>query len=145
VLVKGINQPVRRLLWVVIITVLIGLAACATPAPVPPPMPAPVPGRNLTIELVAQNLSFNMSTITVPESAGVKINFKNRDAFVAHNMAVYRNLAGGQTEPIFVGRTIVGPGAIVYEFTSPAASGSYFFECDVHPQYMNGTFVVTIP
>ena len=142
----GINQPYIRLeLLLMIVAALIGLAACAAPALTPRPTPGPVPGRNVTIDLVAQNLTFNMSTITVLESASVKIDFKNKDDLVAHNLAVYRNLAGGQAEPIFVGDTITGPGATVYEFTAPMSSGSYFFECDVHPQYMNGAFVVTVP
>ena len=115
-------------------------------SPVPPPVPVstPTPGPNVTIDLVAQSLSFNMSTITVPAGASVTVNFNNKDS-VSHNFAVYQNLAGGQTKPIFVGSIITGPGSAVYIFTAPAAAGSYFFECDVHPQSMNGTFVVTVP
>lgn len=60
-----------------------------------------------------------------------------------HNFSVYQTLAGGQTKPIFIGNTIVGPANATYHFVAPTGAGTYFFECDVHPSVMNGTFVIT--
>ena len=153
-------RPISRRLriWLISLALVVtaGLAACnsapaATPTPPPPPSTAPAsvpastpaPAASAVIDLVAQNLSFNMSTITVPAGAAVTVNFSNKDS-VNHNFAVYQNLPGSQVNPVFVGPTIA-PGNTVYKFTAPAAAGNYFFECDVHPQNMNGTFIVTIP
>jgi len=140
------------------------LASCSTPTTTPTPTATPEPtttatpvttstptstptptgtGQSITINLVAHNIAFNMSTITVPAGASVTVNFDNQDSGISHNFAVYQNLSGGATKPIFVGQVIIGPSQITYHFTSPAASGSYFFECDVHPNIMNGTFIVT--
>lgn len=151
----------KQLFYIALGTMLIGLSACGSPSdarvppsepipappvsdPTPVPTPAPASDNVTTIDLVAKNLSFNMSTITVPAGAGVTINFTNKDS-VTHNFAVYENLAGGQTKPIFIGSNVASQGSTVYRFTTPAIDGSYFFECDIHPQFMNGPFVVTSP
>ena len=151
----------KQLFYGALVGMLIVLSACGSqtaprvpppePIPAPPvsnstpaPVPAPAPGSGVTIDLVAQNLSFNTGTITVPAGANVTINFQNKDS-VIHNFALYQNLAAGQTKPIFIGSNVASQGSTVYQFTTPAADGSYVFECDVHPQFMNGTFVVKIP
>lgn len=99
--------------------------------------------QSVTINLVAKNISFDMKEITVPAGAVVTVIFKNEDTGVTHNFAVYQNLAGGQTKSVFVGDIITGPNTITYHFSAPAAGNSYFFECDLHPTMMNGTFTVT--
>jgi plastocyanin len=72
----------------------------------------------------------------------VTINFNNKDSGVPHNISVYQTVTGGQTKAIFIGKTISGPATIVYNFTAPTTAGTYFFQCDVHPQ-MNGAFVLS--
>jgi plastocyanin len=106
------------------------------------PTPA-ASGQDVTIDLTAQNMAFDKSTITVPAGASVTVNFNNKDGGIPHNFSVYQNVSGGQTKPVFVGNIITGPSTTVYKFTAPAAPGNYFFECDVHPQIMTGIFVVT--
>ncbi len=97
-------------------------------------------GNPVTINLVAQGMAFNMSTITVPAGATVTINFNNKDT-VPHNFALYNNSSA--TPPaIFQGTTITGT-SITYTFTAPTTPGTYFFRCDVHPTLMTGSFVVT--
>ena len=44
---------------------------------------------------------------------------------------------------IFVGDYITGLKTITYTFTVPSKPGNYFFRCDIHPELMTGTFVVT--
>jgi hypothetical protein len=100
------------------------------------------PGGFVTISLTAQNMSFDKSSISVPSGASVTVNFNNKDTGVPHNFAVYQTLAGGQTKAIYVGDTITGQRTITYKFVAPAGPGNYFFECDVHPLQMNGTFVI---
>lgn len=96
---------------------------------------------NVTIDLVAKNIAFNMSTITVPAGANVTINFDNQDSGIPHNFAVYTDSSA--STKIFAGEIITGPKTTTYTFKAPSSPGNYFFRCDVHPTQMTGTFVVS--
>jgi plastocyanin len=96
--------------------------------------------NNVTIDVVANGMAFNTSTITVPAGANVIINFNNMDAGVPHNVAFYENQDAKKA--IFVGDVINGPKMITYNFVAPATPGTYFFRCDVHPRSMVGDFIV---
>ncbi len=144
--------PWRVLLILGVLGLIGALAACSSSATkttqttIPlgsttPPVTTTAP-NTVTIDLVAQNMAFNMKTITVTAGATVVVNFNNKDTGTAHNFAVYQNQSGGGTKAVLVGETITGPKTTTYTFTAPAAGGSYFFECDVHPSQMNGTFIV---
>ena len=114
-----------------------------SPAPSPTTMPGPAPtgGANaVTIDLTAQNFSFNMSTITVPAGAEVTVNFENADQGVPHNFSVYTDASANT--PIFMGNIITGPSTATYHFTAPAEPGTYHFQCDPHAPVMNGDFIV---
>jgi cytochrome c oxidase subunit II len=102
--------------------------------------PTPAPGVHVMVDLMAQNIMFDKSTITVPAGAEVMINFDNKDAGVPHNFALYTDSSA--TTLIFRGNIITGPKTITYTFTAPATPGNYFFRCDVHPTMMTGTLVV---
>lgn len=93
-----------------------------------------------TINLTAQNIAFDKSTITVPAGASVTINFTNKDTGIQHNFALYTDSSAYTL--IFRGDTITGPATTTYTFTAPSTPGNYFFRCDVHPTMMTGTFVV---
>jgi len=115
---------------------------------------APVPAAvstggtpTVTIELIAAKMAYDLSVITVPAGAAVVVHFHNQEdpgssqvTGIAHNFAVYDSPAA-QTK-IFSGAIITGGQDITYRFTAPAAPGSYFFRCDVHPSVMKGTFIV---
>ena len=98
-------------------------------------------GPAVTVDLVAHNIAFDKSTISVPACADVTVNFKNEDTGIPHNFAVYDSSAA--TTKIFSGQIITGPSSIVYHFTAPCTPGDYYFRCDVHPSIMYGKFVVT--
>jgi plastocyanin len=100
-----------------------------------PPSP-----KNIVINLIAKNIAFNTSTITVPAGSNVTIKFDNQDSRTPHNFAVYDTEAAQQT--IFQGKIITGPAKIVYNFIAPDKPGTYFFRCDVHPTIMKGQFIV---
>jgi len=103
-------------------------------------------GGSTTINLTAQNLLFNMSTITVPHGATITVNFQNNDSGIQHNFAIYQSgsaSSGTATGPIFVGQLITGVSSVTYTFTAPSTPGTYFFRCDVHPTMMTGSFIVT--
>ena len=108
-----------------------------------PPVSATPGAPVVTISLAALNLGFDKNTISIPAGANVTLNFNNKDSGIPHNVAVYQKMADGQVKPIFIGDTINGPSTIVYHFVAPAVQGSYLFQCDVHPQLMVGTFVIT--
>jgi len=96
-------------------------------------------GNATVIDLTAHNIAFNKSTITVPAGANVTVDFTNEDDGVPHNFAVYdSNL---RSNSIFVGEIITGPAETNYTFTAPDETGTYYFQCDVHPS-MNGQFIV---
>ena len=100
----------------------------------------PTPGVHVMIDLTAQNIAFDKTTITVPAGAEVMVNLDNRDVGVRHNFAVYTDASA--TKSIFVGEAIAGPKTITYTFAAPVTAGSYFFRCDIHATGMTGTFVV---
>ncbi|MCM2466566.1 hypothetical protein DIC75_09660 [Methanoculleus sp. CWC-02] len=97
-------------------------------------------GEVATVDIVADNMAFDTSTITVPAGAEVTMVFDNQDDGILHNVAVYTDSSA--TEEIFVGETITGPETTTYTFTAPEEPGTYFFRCDVHPQQMTGDFIV---
>jgi plastocyanin len=96
--------------------------------------------QNVTINLVAKNLAFNTSKITVPAGVNVTVNFDNQDQYIPHNFAVYTD-ASAKTV-LYQGKTITGPAKATYTFTAPTKAGTYYFRCDTHPQQMNGQFMV---
>ena len=100
-------------------------------------------GKIVRVMLIAHNMKFSESTLTVPASARVKMTFENRDYSVAHNFALYQDSSAAKS--IFVGQVISGPATVDYTFTAPAKPGDYFFRCDVHPVIMQGTFRVLWP
>ena len=111
-----------------------------SPAPTTTQPATSATASSVTVDLVAQNIAFNLSTITVPAGAKVAVNFNNMDGQVPHNFSVYTNSSA--TTSIFVGTIITGPGKTTYTFTAPTTPGAYFFRCDVHPTQMTGSFIV---
>jgi plastocyanin len=97
----------------------------------------------VAINLVAQNLAFNLKTISVPAGSQVTVNLNNMDSGIQHNFSVYQQVSGGQAKAVFVGDPVQGPGTKTYQFIAPKDStATYYFYCDFHPQSMTGTFVV---
>ncbi len=99
--------------------------------------------ETVNIHLIARNMKFSESNITVPAGAKVKMVFENQDYHVPHNFALYEDSTAAKS--IFVGQIISGPATVDYSFTAPAEAGDYFFRCDVHPVIMRGIFRVMWP
>jgi plastocyanin len=85
-------------------------------------------------------MAFDTSTITVSAGAHVTITFINNDSGVPHNIAFYTSSAA--TTVIYKGARTTGVSTVTYTFDAPAAPGTYFFRCDVHPSTMTGEFIV---
>jgi plastocyanin len=107
-------------------------------ATAPPPAGT---GPVVPITLTAENVSFDTTTLTAPAGSTVVLTFVNRDANMPHNFALYTDSSA--LTKVFIGDTIKGPKIITYTFTAPSKPGNYFFRCDIHPELMTGTFVVT--
>lgn len=95
--------------------------------------------KNVTVDIGADNMAFDMDTITVPAGAEVTVNFDNRDSGIPHNVSFY--IDSSAADAIFVGDLITGPDRVTQTFTAPAEPGTYYFQCDVH-SFMNGAFIV---
>ena len=90
----------------------------------------------LTIEIKAENIQFDIDEFEVPAETAFCIAFENLEA-VPHNVAIYD---GG--EALFQGEILNEEGSITYEVPALPA-GDYRFICDVHPQTMVGDVTVT--
>jgi plastocyanin len=96
---------------------------------------------NVPITITAQNMAFDTKTLTAPAGSTVVMTFVNKDNDMPHNFALYTDTSA--TTKIFAGEFVTGPKTITYTFTVPSNPGNYFFRCDLHPELMTGTFVVT--
>jgi glucose/arabinose dehydrogenase/plastocyanin len=119
-----------------------GLVGILTITPSVSPTTTPTSNKTtVPITLTAKNIAFDKNTITVPAGSTVVMKFINNDAGVPHNFALYTDSSA--TKKIFAGDIIIGVKTVTYTFTAPTTLGNYFFRCDVHPEMMTGSFVVT--
>ena len=93
--------------------------------------PEPPGGEIPVVELVAQDIAFDPTDLTVPAGVPFQIAFDNRDAGQQHNVVIYDNPDFSGT-PVFEGDLIAGPAQTTYR-VDPLAPGSYSFLCVVHP------------
>jgi len=93
-------------------------------------------GTALKIE--AQNLNFDTDCLAAPAGTAFTITMNNQENGVPHNVAIYQGPS--RSNALFKGRTIVGVATVTYRVAA-LSPGTYYFQCDVHPQ-MNGAFVV---
>jgi plastocyanin len=105
------------------------LAACGgTQAPVSFDPNAP--------SITAKDQKFDKTELDVPADKGFDLVFHNDDG-QTHNVSIYSD--EGHSQRVF-GGDLVGGGIHVYHVQS-LAPGTYYFQCDVHPE-MKGTVVV---
>jgi plastocyanin len=113
----------------------------------PPPTTggAPPPGGASAgpIDITAQNLVFDKTSLSLPANTQVTIHFTNNDPSTQHNIGIYS--ADPATDPsakeLFKGDPVTGPGSTDYT-VNPLPAGSYHFQCDFHPDTMKGTVTV---
>ena len=115
----------------------------ATPASPPtqtaaPTTPTTSSGQSVNINLIAQNMAFDQSTITMPAGASVTMVFNNKES-APHNFALYTDSSAARL--IFKG-DVIRTSTITYKFDAPSTPGTYFFRCDLHPTTMTGNFIV---
>jgi len=93
--------------------------------------PGPPDGEVPVVQLVAQDIAFNPTDLTVPAGVPFEIAFDNRDAGQQHNVAIFDNPDFSGT-PVFEGDLVSGPGQTTYR-VNPLEPGPYSFLCVVHP------------
>ena len=68
------------------------------------------------------------------------IQINERKTTECGTVSIYTNI--GASTALFKGKIISGPEKITYNVNA-LPPGTYYFHCDVHPNHMNGTFVVS--
>jgi len=101
--------------------------------------PAEAPAVH-AVALVAQNIAFHPTTLTLSAGERVQIKFDNRDAGVPHNFVLFNGVDANAPQ-LFRGTVVTGPATVTYPFTAPPP-GTYFFHCEIHPTQMTGTVTV---
>jgi cytochrome c oxidase subunit 2 len=119
--------------------------ASATPPPAPsgPATPSgqPAPSGQAagpTLQVSAQNIAYEQSSLEAPAGTPFSIEFDNKDAGVPHNVSIHKDSASG--EEVFKGDIFPGPAQKTYD-VPPLPAGTYAFVCSVHPN-MTGTLTV---
>ncbi len=96
---------------------------------------APTAGEcEVTVDIAAENVEFDISEFEVPADTAFCINFENRED-VPHNVAIYDG-----EEALFTGDILDAAGSITYQVPALPA-GEFRFICDVHPD-MAGDVIV---
>lgn len=131
-------------------------ATTAAPSSAPPSPRAPAPAAKssaaagtqpkatcspsgTSLQISSQNIKFDKNCLAAPANQPFTIAFKNGDAGVPHDIAIYTNSSA--TTVLFKGAVVAGPTTTTYHVPALKA-GTYYFRCDIHPTQMFGTFVV---
>jgi plastocyanin len=121
-------------------------AATPTGGGQPTAAPAECEPDGTTLQISALNIAFDKNCLAAPAGKSFTIDFNNQEATphnveifpTAQDAASFSNALGGATGPSDI---VAGPATVTYKVDALEA-GTYYFQCDVHPQQMNGTFVV---
>jgi plastocyanin len=98
---------------------------------------APSPaGPAAVVDLVAENIAFTPTELSVAANEAFQIRFDNKDAGIPHNVAI----KDGAGATVFMGDIFPGVEIRPYD-VQPLAAGAYQFVCSVHPN-MVGTLTV---
>ena len=92
--------------------------------------------KTILLDQTAQGLAFGESCL-VAAPGKFTVNFDNQAAGIPHNFAVLDKAGGKQ-----LGATEVAPGPIKQTLNLDLTAGTYYFQCDVHPDQMFGTLAV---
>ena len=118
----------------------------AAPTAAPPgggtPGASPPAGATL-LEITARNTLFDKRSLSAPPNTAVAVRLNNQDAGILHNVAFFRSKSQ-LAQPLVSGARadlVTGIGTTQFSFTTPGP-GTYYFHCDVHPDTMNGSFIV---
>jgi plastocyanin len=100
---------------------------------------APCSPSGTSLSITAKDIQFDKSCLAAPAGQAFTIKFDNNDA-LAHNVNI--QVSHTSTEAFFSGEQITGPNKSITYQVKALAAGTYHFHCIVHPDQMNGSFVV---
>lgn len=89
------------------------------------------------LAVVAQNVAFDVKTLSAPADKPFTIHFDNKDPGTAHDIDIL-DASGAKA---FDGKDFQGPAQQTYNVPALKA-GTYKFECSIHPALMNGQLTV---
>jgi len=92
-----------------------------------------------SLAITAKDIAFDKSCLAAPAGQAFTIKFDNNDA-LPHNVTIQTSHTA--TESFFSGEQITGPNKSTTYKVAALQAGTYHFHCIVHPDQMNGTFVV---
>jgi len=111
----------------------------------PPPTGACGKDKKVLLDVVAQSLAFTPTCLVAPADQPFTITMDNKDSGTQHDVSIYPSSDKlTQQDALlysFSDPNPPGPSTVPYRSGSLAA-GTYYFQCDYHPQQMNGTFSV---
>ena len=97
-------------------------------------------GTDLKIQ--AKGIKFDTNCLAAPANQPFNVAFDNQDQGVVHNFEIYTK-QGGTRLGGATGPTDYFPGVATKTYQVGALkAGTYYFQCDVHPTAMFGTFIV---
>lgn len=142
------TQPMRRIsLLAAGVTLAMALGGCGSsksPSTTGAGAPAGVGGGSCSpsgtaLSISARDLKFDKGCLAAPADQAFTINFSNKEAGVPHNVTI--EVAHTSTDALFTGDTVTGPTKTTYRVGALRA-GTYHFHCTIHPELMQGAFVV---
>lgn len=96
------------------------------------------PTGDSTLKVVGKDIAFDRTEL-VANSGAIQIEFDNQDNAIPHNFHVFRgNGSSGES----IDLTTITSGPVVQRLDLQLEAGTYFFQCDVHPNQMKGTLAV---
>jgi plastocyanin len=101
---------------------------------------ASVPTTPVTAQTItAKGIQWDLKELLFKADAAITVTVDNEDAGVPHNFGVYSDAA--RTKEIDKPtKDVTGPGKQDYP-VKPLKAGTYYFQCDIHPN-MNGKITV---
>jgi Cytochrome C oxidase subunit II, periplasmic domain/Cupredoxin-like domain len=92
-----------------------------------------------SVQLVAQNTSWNTACLSVPHDQPWSATVTNKDAGIDHTFGVFDSPK--QKVKYFLSPPVSGPSTATFQL-SPLRPGRYYFECTIHGPSMSGTLIV---
>ena len=109
----------HRVPLVVALALVLVVAGCAAVPPEP-------------VTVVAENIAFTPTTISLPAGQGFHLTFENRDDGVPHGLSLQTRTSGVQPTDLWTSEIQIGPGRTEYDIPALSA-GPYLLMCPVHP------------
>jgi plastocyanin len=92
-----------------------------------------------TLQISASGTKFDTDKLNA-KAGRVTVQFTNNDNGMTHSFALYRSNSD-LDQPLAA--TTIATGPNVMSVTADLTPGDYYFQCQVHPQQMNGTLTAS--